>query len=371
MSGSCWRNRGPFDPKSPIAREWGCYSVMADLAASVSNIEKTSTSLGPIATAAAASDSTGPTGSVATDSTGPTGSVATDSTVTDSTVTDSTATDSTGPTGSTGTDSTGSDSTGSESTGSDSTGTDSTGTDSTGTDSTATGSTGTDSSATGSTATDSAATDSTGTDSTGPTGSTGTDSTVTDSAATDSAATDSTATGSTVTDSTVTDSTVTNSTGSDSDAIGSTAEPVAADSTAEPVAADSTAAELSRPESNCLAEGESSAGNEGTEDMIGFLDTIKERNHDTMPEKIGIIKSLTGEELRIILCKVDTKEYVNIRGTVLPYDELQGIFSDFEFMKETYAHIKKEDMRDTNICMAALLAIVFVNSIFFYVSTRF
>ena len=105
--------------------------------------------------------------------------------------------------------------------------------------------------------------------------------------------------------------------------------------------------------------------------MIGFLDTIKERNHDTMPEKIGIIKSLTGEELRIILCKVDTKEYVNIRGTVLPYNELQGIFNDFEFMKETYAHIKKEDMRDTNICMAALLAIVFVNSIFFYVSTRF
>jgi hypothetical protein len=154
-------------------------------------------------------------------------------------------------------------------------------------------------------------------------------------------------------------------------AAGSTAEPVAAGSTAEPVAAGSTAAELSRPESNCLADGESSAGNEGTEDMIGFLDTIKERNHDTMPEKIGIIKSLTGEELRIILCKVDTKEYVNIRGTVLPYNELQGIFNDFEFMKETYAHIKKEDMRDTNICMAALLAIVFVNSIFFYVSTRF
>jgi hypothetical protein len=104
---------------------------------------------------------------------------------------------------------------------------------------------------------------------------------------------------------------------------------------------------------------------------MAFLDTINERNHDTMPEKIGIIKSLTGEELRIILCKVDTKEYVNIRGTVLPYAELKGVFNDFEFMKETYALVKKDDMSEVNTCMAALMTIIFVNTIFFYVCARF
>lgn len=130
---------------------------------------------------------------------------------------------------------------------------------------------------------------------------------------------------------------------------------------------------MSRP-SISLADGEELAGSDTsstTDDIIDFLDTINERNHDTMPDKIGLIKSLSGEELRIVLCKVDTKEYVNIRGTILPYVELKNVFKDFEFMKETYNQLKKTENNTMHTIIAAIFTIILVNTGFFYLSAGF
>ena len=134
-----------------------------------------------------------------------------------------------------------------------------------------------------------------------------------------------------------------------------------------------TCTQVSRP-SISLADGEELAGSDTsstTDDIIDFLDTINERNHDTMPDKIGLIKSLSGEELRIVLCKVDTKEYVNIRGTILPYVELKNVFKDFEFMKETYNQLKKTENNTMHTIIAAIFTIILVNTGFFYLSAGF
>ena len=71
------------------------------------------------------------------------------------------------------------------------------------------------------------------------------------------------------------------------------------------------------------------------DEIIGFFNTVNDRNHDIMPLNIGLITSSTGEELRIILSKVDSKEYINIRGTCLPYLDMKKMFEDFDFMEET------------------------------------
>jgi hypothetical protein len=147
---------------------------------------------------------------------------------------------------------------------------------------------------------------------------------------------------------------------------------VAGDSGSATTATLGTSAKVSRP-SISLADGEELAGSEAsstTDDIIDFLDTINERNHDTMPDKIGLIKSLEGEELRIVLCKVDTKEYVNIRGTVLPYTELKGVFNDFEFMKETYNQLQKTERDDLRTCLITASSIVCINLIFFFLYSQ-
>ena len=73
------------------------------------------------------------------------------------------------------------------------------------------------------------------------------------------------------------------------------------------------------------------AGDESSdEDTMGFLDTVNDLNHDTILSSIGLITDVDGEELRIILSKINNKEYVTIRDACLPYEELKDVFIEFE-----------------------------------------
>ena len=120
---------------------------------------------------------------------------------------------------------------------------------------------------------------------------------------------------------------------------------VGSSTTAEVAAEVETASGDTRPVLNniisekYLAEGDDAGDADDVssevDEIIGFFNTVNDRNHDIMPLNIGLITSSTGEELRIILSKVDSKEYINIRGTCLPYSDMKKMFEDFDFMEET------------------------------------
>jgi len=82
-------------------------------------------------------------------------------------------------------------------------------------------------------------------------------------------------------------------------------------------------------------------------------------HHDMIPSKMGIITSVTGEDLRIILSKVNTKEYITIRGVCMPYDELKEVLNNFEYI--AYRE------NDRQLCVSALQRMLMCLSLMIFV----
>jgi len=80
--------------------------------------------------------------------------------------------------------------------------------------------------------------------------------------------------------------------------------------------------------SKCEADGESAGDSDA--DAMDFADPpVNDLNHDIIPLKIGLTRSLAGEEVRIILSKIHTKEYITIRGISIPYSDTLEILHSF------------------------------------------
>jgi hypothetical protein len=80
---------------------------------------------------------------------------------------------------------------------------------------------------------------------------------------------------------------------------------------------------------------------------------VNDLNQDTILSSIGLITDVDGEELRIILSKINNKEYVTIRDACLPYAELKDVFVEFEEIQYRRRQIERRACEQFvgNVCV--------------------
>ena len=122
----------------------------------------------------------------------------------------------------------------------------------------------------------------------------------------------------------------------------------------------------SEPGENGDSESESEGDSEDskTEEEDAGSDRFEnsDRYHDMIPSKMGVITSVTGEDLRIILSKVNTKEYLTIRGVCMPYDELKDVLDNFDHI--AYRETDRRWVSGLQRLFMSLSLMLFVYSIY-------